>query len=94
MELTIPTAVLSNTHSDRMSDKYVHINTHDVLSWFLDLGWSVSSANAAKHSKTPQFARHLVRLRISMVRNVKRDFKFNNDLFRIASEYANKNIPG
>jgi len=63
MELNLPLAVTSSTHSDRMSDKYVHINTGDVLSKFMDLGWSVSSASAARHSKTPEHARHLVRLR-------------------------------
>lgn len=62
-DLILPSAVYSETHSPKMSEKYVHIKTADVLSRFQDMGWQVASFNAAKHSKTPQFARHALRLR-------------------------------
>lgn len=59
----LPAAVFSDTHSPRMSEKYVHIKTADILSRFQDMGWEVSSANAARHSKHPEYARHALRLR-------------------------------
>ena len=62
-DIILPSAVFSETHSPKLSDQYVHIKTVDVLSRFQDMGWMVSAANAAKHSKTPQFARHAIRLR-------------------------------
>lgn len=61
--IILPSAVYSETHSPKLSDQYVHIKTSDVLSRFQDMGWEVSSANSAKHSKTPQFARHAIRMR-------------------------------
>lgn len=62
-DLIPPSVVYSETHSSKMSEKYVHIRTADVLSRFQDMGWAVASVNSAKHSKTPQFARHALRLR-------------------------------
>ena len=62
-DIILPSAVFSDTHSPRMSEKYVHIKTADVLSRFQDMGWQVASANSARHSKTPQFSRHALRLR-------------------------------
>lgn len=63
MELQLPPAVYSDTYSPKMSEKYVHIKTSDILSRFQDSGWIVSSANAARYSKAPEFARHSLRLR-------------------------------
>lgn len=62
-DLILPPSVTSETHSPKMSEKYVHIKTSDILSRFQDRGWMVSSVNAARHSKTPQFSRHAIRLR-------------------------------
>lgn len=62
-DLILPSAVYSETHSPKMSEKYVHIKTADVLSRFQDMGWSVASVNSAKHSKHPEYARHALRLR-------------------------------
>lgn len=62
-DLILPSAIFSEAHSSKMSEKYVHIKTADVLSRFQDMGWQVASANAARHSKAPQFARHALRLR-------------------------------
>lgn len=62
-QIILPSAVYSNEHSPKMSDRYVHIRTSDVLERFQDMGWQVSSANAAQRSKSPEFARHAIRLR-------------------------------
>ena len=62
-ELILPSAVYSDVHSPCMSEKYVHIKTSDILTRFQDMGWEVASASAARQSKTPQFARHALRLR-------------------------------
>lgn len=62
-QIILPSAVYSDTHSPKMSDRYVHIRTSDVLERFQDMGWLVSSASAPRHSKTPEFARHAIRLR-------------------------------
>ena len=61
--IILPSAVFSDTHSPKMSAKYTHIKTSDILERFFDMGWQVSSANAPRHSKNPEHARHAVRLR-------------------------------
>ena len=62
-DLILPPSVFSETHSPKMSDKYVHIKTSDILERFRDMGWDVASVNAPRHSKAPEFARHALRLR-------------------------------
>lgn len=62
-DLILPPSVFSETHSPKMSDKYVHIKTSDILERFRDMGWNVASVNAPRHSKAPEFARHALRLR-------------------------------
>lgn len=62
-DLILPPSVTSETHSPKMSEKYVHIKTSDILGRFQDSGWSVASVNSARHSKTPQFSRHAIRMR-------------------------------
>lgn len=62
-QLILPPSVTSETHSPKMSAKYVHIRTSDILERFMDTGWTVSSVSAPRHSKQPQFARHALRLR-------------------------------
>ena len=62
-DLILPPSVFSETHSPKMSDKYVHIKTSDILERFQDMGWNVASVNAPRHSKAPEFARHALRLR-------------------------------
>lgn len=62
-DLILPLAVTSQLHSPKMSEKYVHINTADILARFQDTGWAVASVNSAKHSKHPEYARHALRLR-------------------------------
>lgn len=64
-DLILPSAVYSADHSPKMSEKYVHIRTADILERFNDMGWKVASANAPRYSKAPQFARHALRLRHS-----------------------------
>lgn len=62
-DLVLPRAVFSETHSPKMSEKYVHIKTSTILERFQDMGWAVASANAPRFSKHPEFARHALRLR-------------------------------
>lgn len=50
-DLILPSAVYSETHSPKMSEKYVHIKTADVLSRFQDMGWG---------DKTPVTAEQLL----------------------------------
>jgi hypothetical protein len=61
-QIILPPSVYSETHSDRMSEKYTHIKTNDVLTVFQDHGWEVSSASAAKKGKV-EHSRHLIRMR-------------------------------
>lgn len=60
---TLPKAVFSETSSPKMSEKYVHIQTSNILEQFSDYGWEVASSNSPRHSKAPEFARHTVRMR-------------------------------
>lgn len=62
-QIILPSAVYSETHSPRLSDKYVHVKTSDVLTIFQDHGWTVNSAQSANKGKTPQHSRHMLRLR-------------------------------
>lgn len=59
----LPISVYSDQHSPKMSDKYIHIKTSDILERFQDVGWEVASANSPRYSKAPEFARHALRLR-------------------------------
>jgi hypothetical protein len=61
-DLILPPAVYSETHADRLSDKYVHVKTSDVLEIFQDHGWSVREASAARKGNV-QHSRHMLRLR-------------------------------
>lgn len=63
MEIVLPSSVTADHASPKMSEKYVHIRTSDILARFMDHGWSVAQVNAPKYSKLPQYARHALRLR-------------------------------
>ena len=60
---TLPKAVFSESPSPKMSDKYVHIQTSNILEQFADYGWEVASSNSPRYSKMPEFARHAIRMR-------------------------------
>ena len=60
---TLPKAVFSESSSPKMSDKYVHIQTSNILEQFADYGWEVASSNSPRYSKMPEFARHAIRMR-------------------------------
>lgn len=61
-DLILPAAVYSETHAARLSDKYVHVKTSDVLDIFQDHGWQVSAASAARRGNALH-GRHILRLR-------------------------------
>ena len=61
-DLIPPAAVYSETHAARLSDKYVHVKTSDVLDIFQDHGWRVSAASAARRGNALH-GRHILRLR-------------------------------
>ena len=65
MVLTLPPAFYSDTHASRLSDKYVHVKTSEVLDVFQDHGWKISAASSANRGKNQQHSRHLVRMRHS-----------------------------
>lgn len=62
-QIILPAAVYSETHAARLSDKYVHVKTSDVLEIFHGYGWQVREAQAARRGSTPQHSRHMLRLR-------------------------------
>lgn len=61
-ELILPPAIYSETHAARLSDKYVHVKTSDVLEVFQDYGWQVRAAQSAQRGHA-QHSRHMLRLR-------------------------------
>lgn len=61
-DLILPPAVYSETHAARLSDKYVHVKTSDVLSIFQDHGWKVNAVSSAQRGNV-QHSRHILRLR-------------------------------
>lgn len=61
--IILPPAVFAETPSPKMSAKYAHVRTADILETFQDQGWQVRQTSSPKYSKAPQFARHALRLR-------------------------------
>ncbi len=62
-QIILPPAVYSETHAARLSDKYVHVKTSDVIEIFHGYGWQIHGAQAARRGTAPQHSRHMLRLR-------------------------------
>jgi hypothetical protein len=60
----LPAAVTNTKASPKMSDRYVHVNTHDIVKMMEAEGFRVASVQvtAARH-RDPLYARHMVDLR-------------------------------
>lgn len=68
--LTLPTAVYSEEHSPDRSERYVHIQTSDLLPSLEELGFTVFSSRVHARSQTNPYARHVLDLRIPGVKEV------------------------
>lgn len=60
----LPAAVLATTPAPSMSERYVHVNTNDVIRLMEREGFHVTAAKTASpRSRDPLFARHMVEFR-------------------------------
>lgn len=61
---TLPLAVLSTKSSPKVSPRYVHVNSHEVVRRMADEGYYVASAKmSAPRTRDPLFAKHSIGFR-------------------------------
>jgi hypothetical protein len=69
--IELPKSALSTTHHPRLSERYVQINTRDVVEMMQQEGFVVASAQGAKSRKAdPLFSKHQIDLRLPDAPNV------------------------
>lgn len=63
--VTLPPAVLQTRPHSKMSERYVHVNTQDVINLLAEDGFAVAKVEVAKtRGRDPLFTRHSVDLRM------------------------------
>jgi hypothetical protein len=61
----LPASVMTTTAHPNMSQRYVHVNTHEIITAMKDAGFSVASANASRSRKGDSlYGRHCIDFRL------------------------------
>ena len=64
MNTTLPPSIFAQTAHPRMTSRYVHVNTHDIVEMMEGEGFELASASAkASRSRDPLFTKHVLDFR-------------------------------